>query len=145
MKKTVAFLCTMLLVAGSYAFNFVVNEKVLQTFAQTFSNAEEVKWEEFKNYYSVSFVHSGIRAKVNYDKKGNMLNSTRYYAPNLLPLNVITQLKNMYPKKTLYGVTEIVNGNLVNYYVKMHDDKHWITVKVDGSGNTELHEKYKKA
>ena len=143
MKKTFALFCTMLLVAGAYAF--VVNEKVLRTFNQTFASAEDVKWEEYKTFYTVSFVHAGIRSKVTYDKDGTMMNSLRYYKPNMLPLNVLSVLKNSYPKKNLFGVTEVSTGAQVFYYVKMYDDKNWITVKVDGVGNTEVYEKYKKA
>ena len=145
MKKMLALICTMLLVAGAYAFNFVVNEKVLQSFKQTFNSAEEVKWEEFKDYYTVSFVHSGIRAKVNYDRRGNMMSSIRYYNPNMLPLNIISQLKKEYPKKSMFGVTEITSGTQVVYFVKLQDEKNWITVKIDPAGNSEVYEKYKKA
>ena len=49
-----------------------------------------------------------------------------------------------YSKKELFGVTEVTYGTDVAYFVKMHDAKNWITVKVDASGNTSVHEKYKK-
>jgi hypothetical protein len=142
MKKVLAIICSMLLVAGAYAFD--VNEKVLKSFKETFASAEDVKWEEFKTYYTVSFVHSGIRSKVNYDKDGRMIGSIRYYAPQLLPLNIYNRLKMDYAKKELYGVTEVTYGTDVAYFVKMHDAKNWITIKMDASGNTSVHEKYKK-
>lgn len=134
----------MLLVAGAYAFDLSVNEKVLKTFKQTFNNAEEVKWEEYKDYYTVSFVHAGIRSKVNYDKSGNMISSIRYYAPEMLPLNILNTLRRDYPRKTLFGVTEITSGTQAAYFVKIHDDKHWLTIKFDPAGNAEVYEKYKK-
>jgi len=142
MKKVLTIICSMLFVAGAYAFE--VNEKVLKSFQETFASAEDVKWEEFKTYYTVSFVHSNIRSKVNYDKDGRMLGSIRYYAPQLLPLNIYNRLKMEYSKKELFGVTEVTFGTEVSYFVKMHDAKNWITIKMDGSGNTSVHEKYKK-
>ena len=142
MKKVLAVFCSMLFIAGAYAFE--VNEKVLKSFNETFSSAEEVKWEEYKTYYTVSFVNSGIRSKVNYDKDGHMLGSIRYYAPQLLPLHIYNVLKNDYRKKELYGVTEVTFGTEVTYFVKMHDAKNWFTIKIDGSGNSSIHEKYKK-
>ena len=142
MKKVLAIICSMLLFAGAYAFE--VNEKVLKSFKETFASAEEVKWEEFKTYYTVSFVHSGIRSKVNYDKDGRMIGSIRYYAPQLLPLNVYNRLKMDYANKELYGVTEVTFGTDVTYFVKMQDAKNWITIKIDASGNSSVHEKYKK-
>ena len=142
MKKVLAVICSMMFVIGAYAFE--VNEKVLKSFNETFSSAEEVKWEEYKTYYTVSFVHSGIRSKVNYDKEGRMLGSIRYYAPQLLPLNIYNRLKIDYSKKELFGVTEVTFGTEVTYFVKMQDSKNWITIKIDPSGNSTVHEKYKK-
>lgn len=132
----------MMFVVGAYAFE--VNEKVLRSFKETFSAAEEVKWEEYKTYYTVSFVHSGIRSKVNYDKDGKMLGSIRYYAPQMLPLNVYNRLKMEYSRKELYGVTEVTFGTDVTYFVKMQDAKNWITVRIDALGNSSIHEKYRK-
>ena len=142
MKKVLAVICSMMFIAGAYAFE--VNEKVLKSFNETFSLAEEVKWEEYKTYYTVSFVHSGIRSKVNYDKDGRMLGSIRYYAPQMLPLNIYNKLKLDYSKKELFGVTEVTFGTDVTYYVKIEDEKHWITVKVDAQGTSQVTEKYKK-
>ncbi|HKH63435.1 MAG TPA: hypothetical protein VKA49_21510 [Flavitalea sp.] len=142
MKKVLAIICSMMFVIGAYAFE--VNEKVLKSFNETFSSAEEVKWEEYKTYYTVSFVHSGIRSKVNYDKDGRMLGSIRYYAPQLLPLNIYNRLKIDYSRKELFGVTEVTFGTEVTYFVKMQDSKNWITIKIDPSGNSSVHEKYKK-
>jgi hypothetical protein len=142
MKKVFAIVCSMLLVAGAYAFE--VNEKVLKSFKETFTAAEDVKWEEYKTYYSVSFVHTGIRSKVNYDKNGYMIGSIRYYAPQMLPLNIYNSLKKEYSQKELYGVTEVTYGADVTYFIKMQDAKNWITIKMDASGNSSIHEKYRK-
>ena len=142
MKKVLAVIFSMMFIAGAYAFE--VNEKVLKSFNETFSSAEEVKWEEYKTYYTVSFVHSGIRSKVNYDKDGRMLGSIRYYAPQMLPLNIYNRLKMDFSKKELFGVTEVTFGTDVTYFVKMQDSKNWITVKMDASGNSTIHEKYRK-
>ena len=142
MKKVLAIICSMMFVVGAYAFE--VNEKVLKSFNETFSSAEEVKWEEYKTYYTVSFVHAGVRSKVNYDKDGKMLGSIRYYAPQLLPLNIYNRLRMDFSKKELFGVTEVTFGTEVTYFVKMQDAKNWITVKIDATGNSSIHEKYKK-
>lgn len=141
MKKVFFAICAVLLTVGAFADP---NEKVLKSFKETFANAEEVKWQEYDNYYTVSFVTGSIRSRVNYDKEGNMLGSVRYYKPQQLPLNIYTRLKKEFSKKSLFGVTEITTNNQVAYYVKMEDAKFWTTVKVDESGNSMVYEKYKK-
>jgi hypothetical protein len=142
MKKLFVILACALLTVSAYADD--PNEKVLKSFNETFSGAEDVKWEEFSTYYTVSFVNAGIRSKVNYDKEGVMLGSIRYYSPSMLPLNIQNKLKKEYSKKSLFGVTEVTFGTDVTYYVKMEDEKNWITVKVDTGGNSQVTEKYKK-
>lgn len=142
MKKVIAIICSMFLVAGAYAFE--VNEKVLKSFTETFAAAEDVRWEEYKTYYTVSFVHVGIRSKVNYGKDGFVLGAIRYYAPHMLPLNIYNSIKKEYSNKELFGVTEVTSGTDVAYFIKMSDNKNWITVKIDAFGSRSIHEKYKK-
>lgn len=142
MKQTLILLVAVITSVSSYAAD--VNEKVLKSFKETFASAEHVRWQEFKDYFSVSFEQQGIRTTVNYDKKGNMIGSLRYYLPHMLPLNLVNQLKKDFPKKSLYGVTEISFGDEISYYIKLQDDKTWITVKADPSGNSTVIEKYRK-
>ena len=138
-------LCSFVLVANTFANAPIVNEKVLKSFDQTFTNAEGVKWEEFENHYVVSFIRSGVQLKVNYDKKGEMLSSISYYTPNNLPLYLQNKLRKEYPGTSLYGVTEVMYNETVTYFVKIQNEKNWITVKIDPSGNHEIYKKYKKA
>jgi len=142
MKKVLMIICAACIGAAAYAYD--PNEKVLKSFRETFTQAEDVRWDESADHYTVSFLSAGIRSKVNYDKEGNMLSSIRYYSPQLLPLNIFNKLKKENPKKNLFGVTELTTGSDVTYYVKMEDGKHWFTLKVDESGNTQVFEKYRK-
>lgn len=141
MKKIVALLSGCLLFASTYADP---NERVLKAFKETFQAAKNVKWQEYSDYYTVSFDNSGTFSRINYDKSGNITGSTRYYAPNLLPLNILTKLKRENAKKELYGVTEVTVEDEMVYFVKLYDAKHWVTLKVDTEGNSEVYEKYKK-
>ncbi|AEW02795.1 hypothetical protein A4D02_02100 [Niastella koreensis] len=151
MKKVIAILTAAVIATSTYAFSpsgtfspFDPNEKVLKAFNETFSTATEVRWEEFPKYFAVSFVSGGIRSKVNYDKEGNMISSLRYYNPQLLPLYILNKVSQENPKKKLFGVTEVTVGGNIAYYIKLEDNNCWYTVKVDGDGNTQTVEKYKK-
>jgi hypothetical protein len=62
----------------------------------------------------------------------------------MLPLNILNKLKKENAKRSLFGVTEVTFGTDVTYYVKVEDEKYWITLKVDVSGNSQVTEKYKK-
>ena len=142
MKKLASIVSACLLSIVAFADP---NEKVLRSFNETFTTAENVKWEEYSSYYAVSFSYSGIRSKVNYDKDGIIMSSIRYYDPMLLPSNILNKLKKEQPKRKLFGVTEVAVGDEVVYFVKLVDDKHWITLRIDAQGNSEVYEKYRKA
>jgi len=145
MKKVIAILIAALVTGGAYAFGpFDPNEKVLKAFNETFGSAQEVRWEEFPNYFAVSFVSGGIRSKVNYDKEGNMMSSIRYYAPQLLPLYIMNKVNKENPKKKMFGVTEATYNGTIAYYIKLEDNTHWYTLKVDVDGNSQQVEKYRK-
>ncbi len=144
MKRTFILAALISLSTAIFA-NPVVNDKVLKSFNKTFATAEEVRWHEANDHYTVSFKHSGIRTTVNYDKSGNMVSTIRYYLPELLPLNVLSKLTREYSNATLFGVTEIGAGNNVVYVVKIEEKKNWSTVKIDNSGNMEVIERYRKA
>lgn len=141
MKKVLMIVCAAFIAAAAYADP---NEKVLKSFRETFTQAEDVRWDETDSYFTVSFVSAGIRSKVNYNKEGDMMSSIRYYSPQMLPLNIFNKLKKENPKKSLFGVTELTVGSDVSYYVKVEDTKNWYTFKVDESGNYQVTEKYKK-
>jgi hypothetical protein len=121
------------------------NDKVLKSFQSTFNSPREVKWFEHKNFYEVSFVQADTRVKVRYDLEGNFVTSTRYYKESELPANIVLKLKKNFAGKEIFGVTEVSDTEEINYFVKLHDNKHWYTVKVNGNGQTELVEKYRKA
>ena len=142
MKKMIALVSACLITVASFAFD--PNTKVLKAFSETFGTATNVKWQEFNDYYSVSFTSHGTLSRVRYDLDGNILSSTRYYEPSQLPLNILTRLKKENPSRELFGVTEITVDEQMIYLVKMFDNKHWITLSVDSDGNSYVYEKYKK-
>ena len=145
MKRIVVVAMLAIFSTALYATPPDVSEKVLKIFKTTFTNAQDVKWSEFDNNYSVSFSLEGIQSKVVYDKDGNMLSSLRYYSPERLPVNIYSKLKKKYEDKTLFGVTESSNDQEIAYYVKIYDAKNWYTIKVDAGGSMETYEKLKRA
>lgn len=142
MKKIIALFCGCLIAASSFADP---NQKVLNAFKETFKTASNIKWQDHNEYFTVSFNTTGIYARINYDLEGNILGSTRHYEPSMLPLNILTRLKRENPKRELFGVTEVTVGDDMVFFVKIHDAKHWITLKVDAAGNSQVYEKYRKA
>ncbi|HVS98058.1 MAG TPA: hypothetical protein VHE54_16295 [Puia sp.] len=142
--------CCLVLTAGAYAAtnttaDATISDKLLQAFKQTFPDAREVKWVEQADKYTVNFKQGDILTKVEYDRDGNFLNSLRYYSEKNLPVNILCRLQRKYADKTVFGVTEMTSDSSVEYYIKMEDDKYWVTVRSDTEGNMRVTEKYRKA
>ena len=145
-KALFTLVCCMTLTAGAFATDgFTISEKILNSFKQTFPDAQQVKWLEQADRYTVNFKENGILTKIDYDKNGNFISSLRYYTEKNLPINIICRLQKKYADKKVFGVTEMTSESTVEYYIKLEDDQNWITVKSNADGNMQVVEKYRKA
>ena len=144
-RNLLLLLCLLSFSAGIFAKGVTISEKLLQTFKQTFPDAEQVKWLEMSDKYTVNFKDNGVITKVDYDKDGNFISSVRYYYEKNLPVNIICKLQKKYSDKKVFGVTEMTTESNVEYYIKLEDAKSWMTIKSNVDGNMEVIEKYKKA
>jgi len=145
-KTLFTLVCFMTLTAGAFATDgFTISEKMLKSFKQTFPDAQQVKWLEQTDRYTVNFKENGILTKIDYDKEGNFISSLRYYTEKNLPINILCRLQKKYADKKVFGVTEMTTDAVVDYYIKLEDAENWITVKSNVDGNMQVVEKYKKA
>lgn len=145
-KTLFALVCCLTFSAGAFARDgFTISEKMLNSFKQTFPDAEQVKWLESADRYTVNFKENGILTKIDYDKDGNFVSSLRYYTEKNLPINILCRLQKKYADKKVFGVTEMTTDAVVEYYIKLEDADNWITVKSNADGNMQVVEKYKKA
>ena len=146
MKRLSALFYSLIIGASSFASPVKnINEKLLQTFKESFPNAEQVNWKELKETYVVDFVEDGVRSEIIYEKSGTFVSSTRYYKEKNLPYYLLINIKKRYPEKKILGVTEISTIDDIFYYIKMEDKTVVTTIKLDSEGNLVLVEKLKKA
>lgn len=146
MKKLLALFSSFVIGLHSFAIPpRSVDDKLLQTFKESFPNAEQVNWKELPETYVVNFFEEGIRSAIIYGKDGSFISSTRYYAERNLPYYILINIKKKYPGKQIFGVTEVSTPSGINYYIKMEDANVWNTFKIDSDGNLTLVEKLKKA
>ena len=125
-------------------------DKLIKTFNTSFPKAEHVQWYELPKAWVVNFVADGIRSRVVYLKDGKATEFTRYYFEPTLPFLIHSRVKDAYPDKKIFGVVEVSimtensNTSRTEYFVKLEDEKSWMTVKSDIEGNLSVTEKYKK-
>jgi hypothetical protein len=124
---------------------FTVNEKLIQAFQAAFPLAEKVDWNESGDHYFVHFKDHEIMSEIEYDHEGNFLASERYYkSADMLPIHLAWALHKKFPNKTVFGITETNTESETLYYIKMEDNKEWITVKGSSDGVTQVIEKFYK-
>jgi len=145
MKRLSALLYSVIIGASSFAFTGKnINEKLLQTFKESFPNAEQVSWKELPETYVVNFVDEGVRNAIIYEKDGTFVSSTRYYQERTLPYYLLINFKKKYPDKKILGITELATITDIFYYIKMEDKTVITTIKMDAEGNLVLVEKLRK-
>jgi hypothetical protein len=122
-----------------------INEKLVQSFRETYPNAVQVNWKEYPDTYAVYFVEGGIKATIIFNKDGTFVSSTRYYMEEYLPYYLVASIREKYPEKKIYCVPEISSPSNIDFYIKLEDAKTWMTIKLDSEGNIRVLEKFRKA
>jgi hypothetical protein len=146
MKKIIISALILMQVSASYAGTLPeVTEKILESFKQTFKEAKEAAWAENVAGFDVNFKYDEIDTRIWYDNDGNILRTQRYYGEQKLPPFLLGKLKKKYSDKSIFGITEVSDNEGVVYYIKMEDEKNWVTIKASAAGFTEVYEKYRKA
>jgi hypothetical protein len=84
-----------------------------------------------------------------YLKDGKVTEYTRYYLESNLPFLIHSRVKKAYPEKKIFGIVEVstmteTGASNVEYFIKLEDEKTWLTVKSDIDGNLTVTEKYRK-
>ena len=143
--KKIFFAIALLVSAASFATSPEVDEQVSKQFKETFPAAIEVKWYDYETFYEVVFKNNDILCRVKYDLKGNIISTRRDYHEKDLSLFIIAKVKEKYAGKKIFGVTEITSSEGVTYNIVLEDDKNWINLNSDESGNISQVQKLKKA
>jgi hypothetical protein len=122
-----------------------VSEQLMQKFRESFPDAEQVNWQESNNWYIVSFTEQGVLNRITYKQTGEFVSSFRNYGEHDLPYYLIESLKKKYPGQKIIGVTEITAISDIAYFVKLEGPKYWISVRLNGEGDSFIVESYRKA
>jgi hypothetical protein len=109
--------------------------KLIQKFNETFPNAKNVKWNDDKAGYYVSFYQNDDFKKILYNKDGEFVCSWRYSNGDELPTNIIMKLNKKYGDAKILGVTELTTEGSGVYEVKLSKGPklYCVTLMADGS------------
>lgn len=137
-----------LIIASAASFSFAnppVSEKVLKVFSAVFPTVQNAKWYEYADYYQVYFENEDVKCRMKYDFNGRVISTMRYYGESLVTPFLKAKLAQKFPDKKIYGVIEINSDNEMIYEFVLEDDKNWMHVRSDVTGQMNVTEKFKKA
>lgn len=146
MKK---FLAILLLTAAGFSAmarpGEAINEKIVRNFNEIYPNAIQVSWMEYPETYVVYFVENGMKINIIFNKDGSFVSSVRYYKEEYLPYYLLAEIREKYPLKKVYSVSELTSPGVISYFIKLEDAKSWITIKMDSEGIMNVVEKFNRA
>ena len=146
--KKIIFACLTALISATSLFAAppsIVTEKVLKVFRDAFPEVKEPTWYSFDTYYEVYFTNpDNSSCRIDYNPEGIVLSTTRYYTSQNLSPAIRAKVNEKYPGKKIFGITEVSNNENVTYHIVLEDDKNWLTVQSDATGNTTLEKKLVK-
>lgn len=146
--KKIIFACLTALISTTSLFAAppsIVTEKVLKVFRDAFPEVKEPTWYNFDTYYEVYFTNpDNSSCRIDYNPEGIVLSTTRYYTSQNLAPAIRAKVNEKYPGKKIFGITEVSNNENVTYHIVLEDDKNWLTVQSDATGNITLEKKMVK-
>jgi hypothetical protein len=142
MKKLFAIVMALFVFTAAVFAN--VNEQLVFSFNKSFPAAQNAKWSEDANGYFVSFTQYGILSKVAYNIDGDFLYALRYYSEENLPGSILTRVKEKFPNKKIFSVTEVSTADDINYHIKLEDAKKWYGIMVTPSRTITMEERFER-
>lgn len=136
MKKMMLALVLIYTVALTSAFagEEKVSSRVLESFKNEFSTAQEVNWVVGDNYYKAAFKVNGQSIFAYYTIDGELAGVARYISSLQLPVNLLVNLKNDYSQYWISDLFEVNNSEGTHYYVTLENaDTSVMLVSTNGS------------
>jgi hypothetical protein len=116
-----------------------VKSKIIHSFTQFFTNADDVKWSFDKGNYYVSFTQNEKLGKALFDRSGALLLSLQFGTEKDLPRDVRTVVKSNYVDFAIGVVTEVEIDHMKAWIVNLSNSNEIVVVDVCDSGIEELH------
>ena len=145
MKKIVFALGFLMIMGASWAYpSEKVSQKVLTSFKNEFTTAQNVEWETGSNYFRAAFTMNEQRIFAFYNVGGELLGVARYISSVQLPINLFTDLKNDYSKYWISDLFEVSNSEGHHYYVTLETADSKLVMHSGNGGSWRTYSKSKK-
>jgi hypothetical protein len=107
-----------------------MSTRAVGNFLKQFSDVHTESWSKKDDGYRARFNRNKIKYMVDYDPKGNWVNTIRVYDENMLPTRVRKTVKVGFLDFSIVKVIELETNKTVAYFVKIEDNISLKTVRV---------------
>ena len=122
----------------------VVNYKAANSFKKEFTQAQEVKWENGKDFVKATFKMNDQVMIAYYTNGGVLLGVTRNITITQLPINLLTDVKKNHSNTWISDLFEVTTNDETNYYITLEDADQTLVLKSTGSTGWSTFKKQKK-
>jgi len=148
MKRRILTLALLLSLSLSNIFantnEEVVNSKAANSFKKEFTQAQEVKWENGKDFVKATFKMNDQVMIAYYTNGGVLLGVTRNITITQLPINLLTDVKKNHSNTWISDLFEVTTNDETNYYITLEDADQTLVLKSTGSTGWSTFKKQKK-
>lgn len=111
----------------------VVNYKVVNSFKKEFRQAQEVRWENGRQYVKATFKLNDQLMVAYYSNTGELLGITRNITTSQLPINLITDIKKNHKNAWVTDLFELTANEETRYYITLEDADQTVVLESLGS------------
>ena len=146
MKKSILMWAMMLTMGltSVFANDETINHKAVSSFKKDFTQAQDVKWENSKDFVKATFKLNDQVVFAYYTQAGELMAVTRNILSSQLPINLLSSLKKNYNTYWITDLFEISNSTDPSYYVTLQSAEQTLVLKSSGISGWELYKKEKK-
>ncbi len=113
--------------------------KAVRHFIDNFDNAPKEEWYEAPDRFVVTFTLNEIKYRVDYDKKGNWIETYRTYDEDKLPTEIEDVVRSSYYDYKIFLVQEVENPlDVKSYYIHLDGKTRLINLKICNGQMDEL-------
>lgn len=147
MKKSILVWAMMLLIGLNSSFAGTgggVNDKVAKSFQKEFANAQDVQWEQGKDFARATFKQNNQVLFAYFNGDGDLLAVTRNILSSQLPISLYTDIKKNYGNYWISDLFEIAMNDNTEYYITLQSGEQTVILKSNGTNGWNLFKKEKK-
>ena len=147
MKKSIlmwAMLLTMGLTSAFANNEETINQRAVSSFKKDFTNAQDVRWENNRDFVKATFTINDQVMFAYYSQTGDLMAVTRNILSSQLPINLLTNLKKQYGSYWISDLFEVSNSTGASYYVTLQSSDQTLVLKSNGTSGWDFYKKEKK-